>query len=1068
MATISTQTFLDDGTARTAGEAWTINSGGKLTIRTDTRHHLNAPASLAGSLGSITINDGECLIDATAVRWLPISGGSGSASIGTIISQGGVSGYFLGYWASLTAAPSTTIGATGYIKLREVTGGNFAAGALSGIAASAAGPDVVGWLEVVHDQAANITVPRLGKYTTRGDWFYLDNTSGVAGQIIQTPTNGGGAASFVPAIWVETAPGSGLFEMYPGLNGPTNGWALEHIGTPAAEQDHRQKFVKSPGSGQVQIGETATQTGTYANTAAQMSTYDSLGHSGTYTWADNKVTVYCSGGHFLNDGEQTGLEFTSGSATSGVFTVSVLDAYNFTAAVAGSGAGGNVTSRAYIAVTFASHINQIGFQLNCDFLSGTGVDGTYTVTAVPSTSVYWLRHPHTAALTGGNVAVYKGATITTSAAHNLAIGNRVALDFTSGSGVDGIYTIETVPSSTTFTVNTPYNLTAGNVTINWQIGYVPAAGCKVRIPNIIGRQCATGTWAINAAPHATITSRPEFTTSSAGYIDIEYLTCDWYYNLTQPFFVSLKHGAVFDSVVISGCSTPLVISDFVVGMHSALDMVSLSLSSNFAGLSLYNVKAHRGNTPGFGDHAISILNANNVMIDGVECGIVRFARSTGKPININYCNDVVVSNLTTYNGNLAIQASKRINVNGVDICDRFTGYTNATSGVYLVDLFQCDDVVVANLTYGRNGTIINNHPYIGLLNLVNSSNVKFRNCGTAVAPLLNGTWAINAYGMQRLTNGGGNNNTLKIQQIYADCVVADHCTMVNSDKNVVIENVHVANPYQKNTQAVLSRAISNLNCTIKNLSGHQSTTGASSVYGTHWTNWFNPGGYGELAICCNEPTVESISQVTVVSGSARWNSSGGVILPNVGDQVIWETPDWIRGTTFRDFAASMTGGTIGNYTMTYAVDTGSGYSAFKSLTSANLAAEVIPATGFKLKVSILTAIANTTPITFLRLYTVNDPVSNAANPYPLDTNTLTFTGLPPGCDAVVLTAGTTTLLDQKDALAGATYSYTFSGAQTVDVGFIKPGYVPFYIRNLALTTTDSTIPVSLTQDRNYQ
>jgi hypothetical protein len=81
--------------------------------------------------------------------------------------------------------------------------------------------------------------------------------------------------------------------------------------------------------------------------------------------------------------------------------------------------------------------------------------------------------------------------------------------------------------------------------------------------------------------------------------------------------------------------------------------------------------------------------------------------------------------------------------------------------------------------------------------------------------------------------------------------------------------------------------------------------------------------------------------------------------------------------------------------------------------------------------------------------------------------TVTFTGLPTGCDAVVLTAGTTTILDSKDSMAGTTYSYTYSGTQSVDVGFIKPGYIPFYIRNLSPPTTDSSIPVSLTADRNY-
>jgi len=149
MATITTDTYLDGGIARTAGEAMTITTGGKLTVRTDTRFHANAPASMTGSLGSLSVTEGEFLIDATQVRWLAITGGSGTSAIGTTVTQGAVSGYFLGYYASLTSAPSTTIGATGFIKLREVTGGTFSAGALSGITATASGADVTGWLEVV-------------------------------------------------------------------------------------------------------------------------------------------------------------------------------------------------------------------------------------------------------------------------------------------------------------------------------------------------------------------------------------------------------------------------------------------------------------------------------------------------------------------------------------------------------------------------------------------------------------------------------------------------------------------------------------------------------------------------------------------------------------------------------------------------------------------------------------------------------------------------------------------------------------------------------------------------------
>ena len=82
--------------------------------------------------------------------------------------------------------------------------------------------------------------------------------------------------------------------------------------------------------------------------------------------------------------------------------------------------------------------------------------------------------------------------------------------------------------------------------------------------------------------------------------------------------------------------------------------------------------------------------------------------------------------------------------------------------------------------------------------------------------------------------------------------------------------------------------------------------------------------------------------------------------------------------------------------------------------------------------------------------------------------TVTFTGLPTGCDIVILTAGTSTILQQVDAHSGTFYGWGYTGTPTVDVGFIKPGYVPYYIRGLALTTSDSSIPVSLTPDRNYQ
>lgn len=81
--------------------------------------------------------------------------------------------------------------------------------------------------------------------------------------------------------------------------------------------------------------------------------------------------------------------------------------------------------------------------------------------------------------------------------------------------------------------------------------------------------------------------------------------------------------------------------------------------------------------------------------------------------------------------------------------------------------------------------------------------------------------------------------------------------------------------------------------------------------------------------------------------------------------------------------------------------------------------------------------------------------------------TVTFTGLPTLTDVVILTAGTSTILNQVDQNATSSYAWGYSGTPTVDVGFIKTGYVPYYIRNLALGSSDASIPVAMAVDRNY-
>lgn len=259
MATISTTEYLDSGTARTAGESMSIN-GGKLIIRTDTRWHIGAPASMTGTISQFGFSGGGTVeFDGTKVRWIAYTMGAGLVpAIGTTLSKDSVSGYILGFYADLTSAPTAvgvTVPATGFIKLREVTGGIYTAGSTgAGSAAfTLSGPDVAGWIEIVMDAGGAIANSGLNTlYKSRGDWFYLDNTTGVRGQIIQIPTNGGGANTYVPLVQIETAPNSNIFKWWTGIT-VANGFTLTNLTT-----DNRARAYQALTSGQIRIGSDGT------------------------------------------------------------------------------------------------------------------------------------------------------------------------------------------------------------------------------------------------------------------------------------------------------------------------------------------------------------------------------------------------------------------------------------------------------------------------------------------------------------------------------------------------------------------------------------------------------------------------------------------------------------------------------------------------------------------------------------------------------------------------------------------------------------------------------------------
>ncbi|MDZ7906178.1 MAG: hypothetical protein U5N55_10695 [Cypionkella sp.] len=165
----------------------------------------------------------------------------------------------------------------------------------------------------------------------------------------------------------------------------------------------------------------------------------------------------------------------------------------------------------------------------------------------------------------------------------------------------------------------------------------------------------------------------------------------------------------------------------------------------------------------------------------------------------------------------------------------------------------------------------------------------------------------------------------------------------NSDKGMTYEHVY--------GDFADTMTIADLNSKVKNCGGTNTVSGQASVYGTHFIDAFTSNTAGRLVLAMNEPTTETAPYVTIVSGSPKFTSAGSLVLATVGDEVQWEMDYWCLGVTqFTNSAPVVTGTNVtfsagaawGNHNLSYQINTGAGYSAWKDYNQTNLAGE----TGF--------------------------------------------------------------------------------------------------------------------------
>jgi len=599
-------------------------------------------------------------------------------------------------------------------------------------------------------------------------------------------------------------------------------------------------------------------------------------------------------------------------------------------------------------------------------------------------------------------------------------------------------------------------------------GYTPVAGLEIVVPNVFLQSCATTARNAEIIPHATIASRYDFTTTGGGVVNIDKANMCWYPSFAQAYSVQMSNTCVIDSLSVSEIATPMNWTNVGVGNKPTVALLvnPLGMTYCYAGGTFTDCVWSRTAQPASGAYTVLMQDIVGFTFtrNTIRANTIR-ANATTPSISGTRIKNCEFVDTTIIQGSVNLVTCDNVNMTNTVYVDCVSGATVTTYAMYVWNLSSNTiNCTFSGLTFGG---LTNVHPYTALLlGSTGCSGIKLRNIGTRVAPLSFGS--ANACGL--IYTVATNCSNFKFQRIYASNTRTGIMTGNNSCHEFIEENV-----FGDYADSSVTKNILNMQC--KGMGATGVSSASASVYGSHWMDMFTSTTAGRIAILMNEPTVLTASQVTLENG-ANFTSAGGLYMPVIGMSATFEMPYYALGHTgFNgNQDVGMGGGTATNYNYNFAIDKNDG-AGWSTMTTANYSATTLDVAlnaigaldaskGFKLRLKITTTITNTTAITSVYLATISTTTAQDYQ-YPLDTITLTLTGLVAGSDIVLLNAGTEVERVNVDANPTSSYNYVYETTGNVDIKVYKRGYIPFSIMNYTLSSTNASLPVAQVADRNY-
>ena len=732
------------------------------------------------------------------------------------------------------------------------------------------------------------------------------------------------------------------------------------------------------------------------------------------------------------------------------------------------------------------------------FVSGTAIDGLTGCAATASGPMVngWIEVPasdgHTAriprlgsvVITGawfdvGDCNGVAGQTLQLPASQPATYGYAgVWIETASGSGIYEIYAnggtsvtpVGTDDRGKSVIISSQGLLTVGGANLR----KLPASGSKIRVPNVLLINTASGSTFTNTIPNATLTSRYTFITTGSGDINMQMCNVGWAPNFAQPYTVKLTNVGILSNITVSEVAAQMAWDSVVVGQEAATINFGLTMTSCFAGGSINDCTWTSTSLAATGRYVTSITNIAGFTWN--RNTYKHFAASRGggttgcqtitNPLNCTWSECVYIGGRNFLTTAIDCLFTKSL------YADKPGGLTDSANAMYVFDLAtKCNNVTIDGIAYVSGTSSF--PPYSGFMNVNQCDYIKLRNIGSPTAVLTCSTTGTTTTGV--IIAHAGNSSNIEVKRVYVTGTRTGLNTAINSDKNVLYENVWADHAD--------IQAVDNLNFVQRGIRAGAGRLpgGAVAVYGTHFADMFYSDTQGKIYTFMNEPTAETVQYVSYsLAKGSGFASNSSLLMKTAGDVVEWTWPYYIKGYTGlanTTMFMSLTG--AANFTTEYDLDKGSGFTGYRTGTSANIGAEtgILSGTGFKPKFRLTcttSSIANS-----INGFALSGTTTAAAQrvQYPLDTVSAvyTMTGIKSGSEVRVYNSATNTELTGTDSiLSSPTGSFAYSYTWDADSGNI-PGIVVIHALGwqyqrfeVSFGSSSNTIPIQQVVDRQFE